>query len=52
MSVSFKDGTSSEDILNSIAKFESTIRQKFPGVRRIFIEAEPLRGPKHKKPAA
>jgi len=52
MSVSFKEGTSSEDILNSIATFESAIREKFPSVRRIFIEAESLRSGKHKKPAA
>jgi len=52
MSVKFKDGASGEDILNSIADFELAIRRKFPNVRRIFIEAESLRSPKHKRPAA
>jgi len=40
IAVEFRSGTSSDVILDSIGKFESTIRAKFPIVRRIFIEIE------------
>jgi hypothetical protein len=40
IAVEFRSGTSSDVILDSIRKFESTIRAKFPIVQRIFIEIE------------
>jgi len=43
--VEFRSGTSSNIILDSIRRFEATIRAKFPLVRRIFIEIEPPKKP-------
>jgi divalent metal cation (Fe/Co/Zn/Cd) transporter len=38
MSVEFQPSTASDVIVDSITQFESAIREKFPQIRRIFIE--------------
>src|SRR5262245_892792 len=43
MAVQFRPEASSDSILDCIAKLESRIRETFPSVRRIFIEAESLK---------
>jgi cation diffusion facilitator family transporter len=45
MVVEFKNGASGDAILASIDRFEKAIRQRFPAVRQIFVEAESLRHP-------
>ena len=40
VSVDFTDGTVAEDIETAIDKLAREIKQQFPNVKRIFIEAE------------
>ncbi len=47
MSLDFKDGLSSQQIEKTVSELEVKIKQKFPDVKRIFIEAQSLAG--HKK---
>jgi len=49
MVVEFKSDASGDAILASIDRFESEIRQRFPSVRRIFIEAESLKSPERRQ---
>jgi divalent metal cation (Fe/Co/Zn/Cd) transporter len=49
MVVEFKSDASGDAILASIDRFESEIRQRFPSVRQIFIEAESLKGPERRQ---
>jgi len=48
MVVDFNDGASGDAIVASIDRFETEIRQRFPNVRQIFIEAESLKTPGHR----
>ena len=40
LSVDFRDALSSSEVEEAISELESTIREKFPIVRRVFIEAQ------------
>ena len=43
-SLDFQDGLSAETVEAAISEFEATIKQKFPSIRRVFIEAQSWRG--------
>ena len=43
-SLDFEDGLSAETVEAAISEFEAAIKQKFPSIRRVFIEAQSWRG--------
>lgn len=51
LDVRFRPGLPSEQIMSVIDRLEQAIRGRYPGIRRIFIEAESLRRDGSKPPA-
>ena len=43
-SLDFEDGLRAEAVEASISEFEGLIKQRFPAIRRVFIEAQCWRG--------
>lgn len=44
LSVDFRDGVSSEAVEASISKIEAAIKTRYPEIKRVFIEAQSMRG--------